>query len=152
MKAILKSSVIILLISFSRLSQANELLEIKTVVELAYEQIWSDLNAEAVEVFHTDDFTLLNDGEDFWSNFDVVLYLNRIKKVQSKTMKKANSFEFLEHKIYDDLAWITFYNTRQSSDATSRISETKWLESAFLVKENNQWKFQLLHSSQVRNP
>ncbi len=133
-------------------SVADELSDIKQVVTEAYDMIWAGLETDAIDIYHTNDFTLLNDGEEVWSNFDVVIYLNRVKNLQSKTMEKVNSFEFLEHKIYNEFAWVTFYNTRLSNDATSTVSKTIWLESAFLVKQNKQWKFRLLHSTRVRNP
>ncbi len=134
------------------LGTTGELDDIKLVVSQAYDEIWSDLDVDAIDDFHTSDFTLLNNGEDAWSNFDVVLYLKRVKKLQSKSLKRTNSFEFLEHKIYQDVAWITFYNTAQYTHEQSLMNDSKWLESAVLIKQHDQWKFQLLHTTTVANP
>ncbi len=131
---------------------ADDFAEIKQLIEQTYQMIWSDFDVSAVDQFHTADYTLLNNGEEAWSNFDVIIYLKRIKKLQSKSFKRVNSFEFLEHKIYGDVAWVSFYNIAKLGDEFSKKSDSKWLESAFFIKENNRWKFQLLHSTKVDNP
>ena len=63
---------------------ADDLAEIKQLIEQTYQTIWSDFDFSAIDQFHTADYTLLNNGEEAWSNFDVVIYLKRIKKLQSK--------------------------------------------------------------------
>ncbi len=134
------------------LAEEGELADIKQVVVEAYDSIWSKFNVDAIDDYHVKDFTLLNDGEDVWSNFDVVIYLKRIKKLQDQSLVRINEFEFLESKINGNMAWITYYNTANFSHELVTLNDSKWLESAVLVKQNGHWKFQLLHTTTVANP
>ena len=73
------------------------------------------------------------------------------KAMLSKTIpdfKRINSFEFVDTAINQKTAWVTYY--LQSTITRNGKQETvKWQETAVLIKEKNQWKINVLHSTRL---
>lgn len=53
-----------------------------------------------------------------------------------------------EVRMHGDVAWITYVNEGSVKDASGTKNVT-WLESAFLRKENEQWRIEFFHSTRV---
>lgn len=73
------------------------------------------------------------------------------KVVQSKSIpdfKRTNSFEFVNISINQKTAWAAYY--LQSIITRNGKEETvNWMETVILLKEKNQWKINVLHSSRL---
>jgi hypothetical protein len=50
--------------------------------------------------------------------------------------------------MHGDVAWITYVNEGSVKDASATKNVT-WLESAFLRKENQNWRIEFFHSTRV---
>ena len=89
----------------------------------------------------TKDFQLLEAGED-WDMSDL------IKVINPSEYKRRNFFNVVRTEISGNIAWMSYWNK-----ATFTKGETQeavaWLESAVMVKENEQWKIQMLHSTKI---
>ena len=108
-----------------------------------------DLFSAISEVDHTkmkntvtSDFQLLEVGED-WDIGDL------IEVVNSSEFLRRNYFNVLKMKTSEDMAWVSYWN--KATFTKGELLETVvWLESAVLVKDDNDWKIQMLHSTRIK--
>jgi ketosteroid isomerase-like protein len=47
-------------------------------------------------------------------------------------------------------AWGSYYNEATIRVADGTVRNVQWLESAVLIKQGNDWKIKLLHSTRIR--
>jgi Domain of unknown function (DUF4440) len=75
-----------------------------------------------------------------------------IKKVmQSKSIadfKRSNSFEFINTTINQNIAWVTYY-LQSTITRNGKEELIKWQETVVLVKQKNEWKIDVLHSTRL---
>lgn len=93
----------------------------------------------------TPDVTILEDGV-VWNADSISAALSRRSGAD---FKRTNSFDFLQTEVRGDLAWTSYYN-KADFQIDGRSRRVKWLESAVLVKEKDEWKVKLLHSTVIR--
>jgi SnoaL-like domain len=71
-----------------------------------------------------------------------------IQSSSSPGFKRTNSFEFVSTSINKKTAWVTYY--LQSVFTRNGKEETiKWMETVVLLKEKNNWKITVLHSTRI---
>ncbi len=93
----------------------------------------------------TKDFLLLEAGL-LWNNDTLI---NRIRPLKNTNFERKNEFKFIATKQQGNIAWVSYWNQATiSRNGNSRI--LKWLESVVLVKEDERWKIQLMHSTPIR--
>ncbi|MGB3591569.1 MAG: nuclear transport factor 2 family protein [Nonlabens sp.] len=119
---------------------------VEELVQNIFDEVWGAMDTTAVEKYHTNDFLLLEHGE-VWDN-------NRIKdwavraRASSAGMKRINSFERIKYSIAGDKIWLAYHNYATiKRDTTAR--KLQWLESVVAIKEEHQWKLELMHSTRV---
>ncbi|MFN3193780.1 MAG: nuclear transport factor 2 family protein [Aureliella sp.] len=103
----------------------------------------SEHDGNAMKGTATKDFQLLEHGED-WSMQTL------IDAVQPKgnPYVRRNYFCQIRAEQKGDMAWVSYWNKAMIlRDGKSRT--IVWLESAVMVKEQNRWKVQMLHSTRV---
>ncbi len=75
------------------------------------------------------------------------------KFMQSKSIpdfKRTNKFEFVSTTIKKETAWVTYYlNSIITRNGKEEI--VKWMETVVLIKDNKQWKIEVLRSSRLTN-
>lgn len=91
----------------------------------------------------TEDFQLLEAGE-VW---DINMLITAMKP-NGDTYKRRNYFSIINVVSKKDVVWVSYWN-KATITMQSKNSERSWLESAVLVKEEDNWKIQLLHSTRV---
>lgn len=93
----------------------------------------------------TSDFILLEAGK-IWNNDTLI---NRIKPLKGTNFKRENKFDFFHTEQNGPIAWVSYWNqaiiTREG-----KISILRWLESVVLIKESDQWKIRMMHSTPIR--
>lgn len=100
-------------------------------------------DGKAMQETATKDFQLLEHGED-WTMQQL------IEAVQPKGKPYERKNFFCQIRAYEkgDVAWVSYWNKAEiRRDSGLRI--VVWLESAVLVKEDDRWKIQLLHSTRL---
>jgi hypothetical protein len=70
----------------------------------------------------------------------------RVKILPGAGSNRVNSFQFLDTRVTEKTAWVSYVN-RADVTFNNKKRMVRWLESAFLIKDSNQWKIQLLHST-----
>jgi len=90
----------------------------------------------------TQDFQLLEVGED-WNIDDLA------NVVKPSTYKRRNYFGVIKTKISGDMAWVSYWNKATFNNGENE-STVAWLESAVMIKVDNQWKVQMLHSTRIK--
>jgi len=95
----------------------------------------------------TPDLMLLENGA-LWNNDTLVKRITWSRNNQ-KSYSRVNRIEFIRTEIRGNTAWTSFYNQADIRvDSTSR--SVRWIESAVLIKEKNDWKVQQFHSTVLR--
>ena len=102
----------------------------------------SQVNHEKMKDSVTNDFQLLEDGEN-WNLTDL------IKVVNPSEYYRKNYFNVITTKVSGDVAWVSYWN-KATFTKGELIEEVVWLESAVLIKDNKVWKIQLLHSTKIK--
>ena len=62
--------------------------------------------------------------------------------------KRTNQFQFVKTVVRNETAWVTYY-LQSEITRNGKKELVKWMETVVLVKQKEQWKIQLLHSSLI---
>ncbi|MEP3482301.1 MAG: nuclear transport factor 2 family protein [Fuerstiella sp.] len=100
-------------------------------------------DGQAMQQAATEDFQLLEHGEN-WTMQKLV------DAVQPKGQpsERKNFFKQIRAHQKGDVAWVSYWNKAEIR-RESGLRTLVWLESAVMVKTNNQWKVQLMHSTRL---
>jgi len=83
-----------------------------------------------------------------WNNDTLMKKINWSKN-KYESFKRVNRIEFIRTEIRGNTAWTCFYNEADfRMDSTTRF--VRWLESAVLIKQRNEWKIQQFHSTVLK--
>tara|TARA_B100001063_G_scaffold244594_1_gene277760 strand:- start:166 stop:633 length:468 start_codon:yes stop_codon:yes gene_type:complete len=103
----------------------------------------SEVNHTKMKSVVTDDFQLLEVGEDWDIN-------QLINVVNPSEYFRRNYFSVIRLETSGNFSWVSYWN-KATFTKGERVEEVVWLESAVLIKENEKWKIQMLHSTKI-NP
>lgn len=117
--------------------------QIKDLITNTFQEVFSDLDPQSLEIYCTDDFLLLETGE-VW---DMNKMRDYLRSAQNSRVKRINSFDFIEIKIEGKMAWVAYYNKAEFMAGDKVVKEMNWVESAAAVLTEKGWKLQLLHST-----
>ncbi|MGB8192659.1 MAG: nuclear transport factor 2 family protein, partial [Chitinophagaceae bacterium] len=109
----------------------------------------AQLDIPKIKVYCTNDLMILENGV-MW-NIDSLA--NAFKRLKNVTFKRINKIDFISTEVRGTTAWVAYYNTADVT-VNGQQRTVDWLESAVLVKEANNWKVKLLHSTALapKNP
>jgi ketosteroid isomerase-like protein len=100
-------------------------------------------DGKAMQETATEDFQLLEHGED-WTMQKLIDAV----QPKGKPYVRRNFFCQIRAREKGDIAWISYWNKAEiQSESGGRT--VVWLESAVMIKKDNQWKVQLLHSTRL---
>jgi ketosteroid isomerase-like protein len=133
----------VLLIPALSFSQITERAKVNNAIEAMFKGL-ADLSIEQIKNSSTEDLTILEHGE-IWNMDTIVAKVNALKSLNPA---RVNSFEFIQTEIRDQTAWVTYRN-KAIVTMNGKKSEYNWLESAVLVKQGNDWKVKMLHSTRL---
>ncbi len=125
---------------------SNEEQKIKEVIIQLFDGI-AERDIAKIAKQTTPDFMLIENGA-IWNNDTLV---NKItwSKNNYKSFSRVNRIDFIRTEIRGNTAWTSFYNQADiKMDSTARF--VRWIESAVLIKENNEWKVQQFHSTVLK--
>ncbi|MCR9292955.1 MAG: nuclear transport factor 2 family protein [bacterium] len=100
-------------------------------------------DGKAMRETSTEDFQLLEHGED-WTMQELV------DAVQPKgnPYERKNFFCQIRARQQGDVAWVSYWNKAEIR-REGELRTVVWLESAVMVRQDDGWKIQLLHSTRV---
>lgn len=130
-------------------SKETDEAQIKNLIINSFQDIFSNLDPESIEKYYTEDFLLLENGE-IWDNEIITNYMKRAKE-SGKQPERINSFDFIEIKIEDEMAWVAYHNNAVFKMSGRVEGELNWLESATAIKTEDGWRLQMLHSTVVED-
>tara|TARA_R110000868_G_scaffold44046_4_gene147571 strand:- start:1449 stop:1910 length:462 start_codon:yes stop_codon:yes gene_type:complete len=131
--------VFMLTLVFSTVSNAEQA-EFKPVQELF--SAMSGVDHQKMRMVVTEDFQLLEDGED-WSLNDL------INVVQPSKYSRRNFFNVIKSEVIGNMAWVSYWN-KATFHMDDKQDQVVWLESAVMIKQGNQWKIKMLHSTKIK--
>ena len=100
-------------------------------------------DGKAMQETSTEDFQLLEHGED-WTMQKLVDAVQPI----GKPYERKNFFRQIRARQKGDVAWVSYWNKAEIR-RESGLRTVVWLESAVMVREDDRWKIQLLHSTRL---
>lgn len=102
-------------------------------------------DGKAMQETSTEDFQLLEHGED-WTMQKLV------DAVQPKgnPYERKNFFRQIRARQQGNMAWVSYWNKAEIR-GESGLRTVVWLESAVMVREDDRWKVQLLHSTRLES-
>jgi hypothetical protein len=100
-------------------------------------------DGKAMHETSTDDFQLLEHGED-WTMQQLVDAV----QPKGKPYVRKNFFHQIRALQKGDVAWVSYWNKAEIT-RDGGLRTVVWLESAVVVKEDEHWKIQLLHSTRL---
>ena len=120
--------------------------KIKNVIIQLFDGI-AQLDVAKIAKQTTPDLMLLENGA-IWNNDTLVKRITWSKN-NYKSFNRVNRIDFIRTEIRGNTAWTSFYNQADiRMDSTAR--SVRWLESAVLIKEKNEWKVQQFHSTVLK--
>ena len=125
----------------SGISEAEEHPAFQPVKELFAAMSMHD--GKAMKETATDDFQLLEHGED-WT----MQRLIDAVQPKGKPYDRFNFFNQIRARQVGDVAWVSYWNKAEIR-REGQLRTVVWLESAVMVRENDRWKIQLLHSTRL---
>ena len=93
----------------------------------------------------TEDFQLLEHGED-WTMQELVDAV----QPKGKPYERKNFFRQIRARQTGDVAWVSYWNKAEIR-SESGLRTVVWLESAVMVRDDDRWKVQLLHSTRLES-
>ncbi len=100
-------------------------------------------DGDAMRETATKDFQLLEHGED-WSMQKLVDAV----QPKGKPYERKNFFDQIRARQKGDVAWVSYWNKAEIRRGGG-LRTLVWLESAVMVKEDDRWKVQLMHSTRL---
>lgn len=105
----------------------------------------SNSDTLALKTYVTHDVNFIEYGQ-LW-NLDTIVHKAMLGK-RIPNFNRINSFEYVSTTIQQKTAWVTYY--LQSTITKGRKEEIiKWLETVILIRNGNQWKINVLHSTRL---
>ncbi|MBI1781700.1 MAG: nuclear transport factor 2 family protein [Sphingobacteriales bacterium] len=107
----------------------------------------SNTDTAALKIFVTNNVRLYEYGQ-VWTIDTLIRKIVQARSIPD--FKRTNSFEFVNTSIHQKTAWVTYY--LQSIITRNGKEETvNWMETVILLKEKDQWKINVLHSTRLIN-
>lgn len=136
-------------------AQTPEGIEVQSVIENMYEDIYSKSKINKIEDYFSNDATIFSDGEVFdfelWKSFIKNLSENLSAENQNgNVLERINHFDFLNILVSGNYASIAYKKTEDFIYNGTKLVQLNWLESADLVKENNNWEIKFLHTTRIK--
>lgn len=138
--ALILTALLIPALSFSQNAEQNK---VNNAIVAMFDGL-AELSLEKIKKNSTADLMILEHGE-IW-NIDTIAAW--ISTVRSLNPVRTNSFEFIKTEIIGQIAWVA-YDNKAVVTMNGQKTEKHWLESAVLVKEGNEWKVKMLHSTRL---
>lgn len=100
-------------------------------------------DGKAMKETATEDFQLLEHGED-WTMQQLIDAV----QPKGKPYERKNFFSQIRARQLGNVAWVSYWNKAEIL-RESELRTVVWLESAVMVREDDRWKIQLLHSTRL---
>lgn len=142
MKQFLMMLSLLAMMTVSTTAQADQ--PFKTVQDLF--AAMSARDGGAMRATSTPDFELLEVGE-VWDMDKLV----SLVVAGSKEWKRRNYFAVISTHAAGDHAWVSYWNRADFEGPEGATSNRRWLESAVLVKKEDKWLIEMLHSTILRD-
>ncbi len=137
-------------ILFTGLVQAQEpLSKSQQAVQQSIQKMFDALSTSdtaGLKQYSTADIKFYEYGQ-VWTIDTMIQKMIPLMKVAD--YKRTNKLDFVSTTINRNIAWAT-YRLQSEITRNTKIDLVKWMETVILVKEKNQWKIKVLHSTLVK--
>lgn len=143
-------SLLILVISLSRVVQAQQLLtknqqDVQKTVIKFFETL-SNRDSVTLKSYCTEDVLFIEYGQ-VW-NLDTLIR-KAIRTNTATDFKRVNTLDFISTHVEKHTAWLT-YNLHSEIVRDGKKTTIHWLETIVAVKVKDRWKISVLHSTRIK--
>lgn len=113
----------------------------------AVEKLFAAISAYNYDAMHdaaTNDFQLLEDGE-VW---DMARLVDAVKAAEGEIARR-NFFAIIKQVEKQGTVWISYWNRADLKAADGEEGSVAWLESVVVVRDGNEWKVEMMHSTSL---
>lgn len=143
-----KVNLLVLLLLMTVTLEAQTPTKEQRTVQKTIENMFTALShsdTSALKMYVTRNVNFLEYGQ-IW-NRDTIVHKAMLGK-RIPDFNRINSFEYVSTSINQKTAWVTYY--LQSTITKGGKEEiVKWLETVILIRNGNQWKINVLHSTRL---
>ncbi len=135
--------------SYGQITNSSDTEKAKALIQGSFDDLWSDFDTTKINLYHTDNFILLEHGE-IWTNDTIQNYMVRSLKSNQKA-KRINTIDFISVEQRGDIIWLAYHNYAKWIVDGKENGKMHWLESAVAIKTDQGWRLTMLHSTRVQN-
>lgn len=81
--------------------------------------------------------------------WELNVLIDALKPMLGKGVTRTNILKFVKTEVYQNTAYVIYYNTADFVENNSRKKHVEWLESVVMIKQKGKWKITLLHSTEL---
>ena len=134
-----------IILLYASVANAQKQTDVLHAVIVDFFQAISNLDDAQLRLKSTPDFQLLENGE-VWT---IDTLITKLAPMKGRNVKRVNRFNFITTEQQGDMAWVS-YDHEAHFTLGEKQQTVKWLESVVLVRERNQWKIRMMHSTRLR--
>lgn len=148
--------ILILIFSASVINaQTEDRNPLEITVEKMYSELYNELDISKINHYFTGDFSGFREGEiidrdNIQSIIENLVSTFHSEEDADQTITRINTFQFSGSEIERDTGIIYYKISSQFKINDIPFAELSWLESAYMKKENEDWKITFLHTTREK--
>ena len=141
---LLSAAIVIAIVSVAQEQVTKDRLAVQQTIIKLFTAL-SNSDTAGLKLYSTTDVKFYEYGQ-IWTMDTLIQKVMLVSKASD--YKRTNSFEFVNTTINKKTAWATYY-LQSTITRNSKQETVKWMETVILLKEKNQWKITVLHSTRL---
>ena len=141
---LLSAAIVIAIVSVAQEQVTKDRLAVQQTIIKLFTAL-SNSDTAGLKLYSTTDVKFYEYGQ-IWTMDTMIQKVMLVSKASD--YKRTNSFEFVNTTINKKTAWATYY-LQSTITRNSKQETVKWMETVILLKEKNQWKITVLHSTRL---
>ena len=141
---LLSAAIVIAIVSVAQEQVTKDRLAVQQTIIKLFTAL-SNSDTAGLKLYSTTDVKFYEYGQ-IWTIDTMIQKVMLVSKASD--YKRTNSFEFVNTTINKKTAWATYY-LQSTITRNSKQETVKWMETVILLKEKNQWKITVLHSTRL---
>lgn len=119
----------------------------KDLIQGAFDDLWGGVDSTKINLYHTEDFIILEHGE-IWDNDRIKVFMRK-QLAKENRPKRINKMDYISIEKHGEAINIAYYNDADFMQGDSIVSTFRWLESALAIPTENGWRLKMMHSTRA---
>ncbi len=119
----------------------------ETLIQGAFDNLWSGFDSTKIENYHTDDFIILENGE-VWDNQRIKVFMKKQLAIENRAVR-TNKMDYISMEKYGQAIYMSYFNFATWTQKDSIVGTGSWLESALAVPTPAGFRLKKMHSTWI---